>query len=51
MKSYKITQHVVGSPNMYWALKLLRNGEVVNVHTSKNKTCVMAIAKNWMKYK
>ncbi len=48
-KSFKINHRLANTPQEYWTLKLILNGEVVNVHTSKNKTYIVNIAQNWKK--
>jgi hypothetical protein len=46
-KSFVIGHRLAGTRQEYWTLKLVLNGEVVNVHTSKSKNYILNLANNW----
>ena len=37
-----------GTPAQYWTLKLMINGNVVTVHTSKTWSYILEIQRNWL---
>jgi hypothetical protein len=46
-KSFVIGHRLANTPQEYWTLKLVLNGEVVNVHTSKSKNYIVNLARDW----
>ena len=48
-KTSVIQIHCEGTNAQYWALKLMLNGSLHAVHTSKTYSYVLEIQRNWMK--
>ena len=46
-KSFVIGHRLANTPQEYWTLKLILNGELVRVHTSKNQSYILSLAQNW----
>ena len=49
IKTTVLGHRLANTAQEYWTLKLLLNGEVKTVHTSKSKGYLLNIASNWTK--
>lgn len=48
-KTTLLNHRLAGTAQEYWTLKLMLDGELVNVHTSKSRAYLRNIADRWTK--
>jgi hypothetical protein len=48
-KTIVLNHRLAGTKEEYWTLRLLLDGEIANVHTSKSKAYLLNIAERWTK--
>jgi hypothetical protein len=48
IKTFETGHRLAGTKHEYWTLKLILNGEVVGVHTSKNQNYILRLKAEWM---
>jgi hypothetical protein len=47
IKEHQLVHRLAGTKHEYWALKLILNGEVVNVYTSKSLPYIRSLMVGW----